>query len=192
MAKQLEVANWDDLKAVSELSGLMWSQAEPGFQIEGVSDIEQLVFVLDSLKTAVPKQVTGVVNFDSAYPWNGFEQFKPEPQDAHIDTDFTGIAVHQNISTTVPVKLGIARYPWNGGTINEDTATGIREGETIPGRLTVFSEGWPEMMRKTAHFFDRTAGTPIFLSRYTQSTDTPANNIPKIAAESFELLKRYR
>lgn len=190
---KLEVTDWDDTQAIAELSSSLWEQTEPGFQIEGVTSPEQLMFVLDCLKSYVPEQVAGKVDFDSAYPWHGFGQFMPEPQGPHMDSDFKGVAAHFNISTSVPVRLGIPIGNQFHTELNSDTATEIREGETDPGKITVFSEGWPGITKKTLHHFDRKTLAPMFWSRYTQSAGTvpPQNNIPKIATESFELMKRY-
>ncbi len=206
MSRSIEQAHWSETETIQQLVSATYINQEPGFQINGVRTLEQLEFVLGELILAAPTAYYGSTSFTNASPYGGTLEGRAitwteleRRSGPHIDTNYRGLAVHHNLSHTIPVELGVQRRPLTlndslSASVTRSMATNRRKGKTVPGRLTVFSEGGLPSLKKTVHLFDRreTKG-PIQWARYAQAEkDTDqAHNTITVARRAFEQLDKY-
>lgn len=192
MPKPIEVVAFSDVDSLERLSVATWNNDEPGFQIDDVQTIQALFDVFDIVRKSAPKDRARNVEFNSVYPENpDFDkmsaQYSPNPGDAHLDGPGKGMAIHQNITDTVVVRLGFPKKSFTSyrpSGLNIRTASKIRVGQTVPGRLTVFSEGGYSWLLPTAHQFGRTHQTGNEWVRYVQGyrpSASPEGLLRKVA-----------
>lgn len=147
----IEVTTIYDEYAMIELMNKNYANLEPGFQIDGVRKVEELLFILDAIAKTIPVKSEAVI-FDSV---QGF--IKANPQGAHTDGSWMGLAVHQELADEIDVILATSRvgYVPPHSNINDSNARNVRFGQTKPGRLTIFSEGGYDWLDSSIHNFIR-------------------------------------
>lgn len=212
-SSEIEIIHFGDNQDIQAAAEAVYRNEEPGFQVDGVSDINELDLMLSILKYAAPTGNRHNARFNNAFfhqDTNGLGQ------KAHIDVSFQGLAVHQNIRGELPVTIATAQR-WRSQLICPldpacfevpELVYNVRKGETIPGRLTVFSEGNAGGRDKpfrgllpTVHFFDRASSpSEVAWTRYTTAESWimhallsrgKAIRTKKVAQQSFALLSEH-
>lgn len=177
MVSPIEIIKFGDDAGVLEMAKAVYGNQEPCFQIDGVTEYDELKAIFGALKQAAPSSFRRHVRFNDAYVLNG-----PAFGGAHIDTSYQGLAVHQNLTDDVPMVMATAKQ-WRREFIvpttpdcfdNPNLVNNVREGVTTPGRLTVFSEGNAGGHTKpyvgllpTVHYFERPTTQTSRWVRYT-------------------------
>src|ERR1700722_14855151 len=106
MANPIEVTRYDDSQALNELFSLTYANKEPGFQIEGVRNLDELLVVFAALRDNAPRETVAYRGL-SASPAFGIAAGEFADSGPHVDGDsFEGIALHHNVGDTIPVTLG--------------------------------------------------------------------------------------
>lgn len=166
MSNNIEVVSISDPLAIEDLAREVWTNTEPGFQIEGANTYEDLEFVFASLQNAAPNRRLARLTINNTF----LSRIATFP---HPDNSYKGLAVHHNISGTFPVDLAVTqssayRLDKTATVIDPEQVEEIKHGITTPGRLTVFSGGRVGKLQPTVHNFDRKkSDDPVFFARYT-------------------------
>lgn len=216
MSSALEVIDVGNAHDMDELARAMYHNEEPAFQIDGVGNYHDLKIVFEALRSAAPKEVPRRSLFSLGSTNLDLPPEHTTPLPAHVDRTLHGLAVHQNISSTFPVVMATAlkwtKELYMGGlSIGEARERGlirnIKSGMTMPGRLTVFSQGNGNQRRETFpgllptfHFFDRSkTNEPGYATRYETIGRVAIRFLPKgmltaggselIAAQTFRALQ---
>jgi hypothetical protein len=201
MAKSIEIVRFDD-REISELAGQAWGNQEPGFQIDGVSSIEELYKVFQLVQAAAPTAETQAAMFDGVNPRDpDFEVMKNNGAlfvgNPHRDTRRTGVgmAIHHNVAGRPKVALGFAkpRFYKTEMKMNRLTMSELRVGKTIPDRLTIFSLGGYDWLKPTVHQFQRKFGSWEW-ARYAQGAESETTDpelLKIIAASALARIATY-
>lgn len=216
-SKSIEVVTLGESR-IADLAEAVYHNEEPGFQIDGVKDYDELSMVFTMLRCSVPPKKRKYVTFNSAYVAD------PTPTDRglrpHIDRGYHGFAVHHNISDSAEVILANVTE-WQGELIentrmaddifsDETLIRNVRTGLTLPGRLTVFSEGnvagndgpFTGLLPTLHHFARKSSVTGQNLwARYTSMptinqmmlrlANVRSKGVEAIAFESFEKQRSF-
>lgn len=214
--RDIEVLDFGDHDALVRTTEAVYGNDEPCFQVDGVTNYSDLREFFETLKQIGPKGHQRHTHFNDAFMSKGSEV--PQKPNVHIDVSYQGLAVHQNLSGVIPIIMATATA-WRRELIEDrndfdasffedsDWVTNVRSGLTVPGRLTVFSEGNAGGRDKpfkgllpTVHLFDRSqidTEQPALWTRYTTSESWIMHallshgrtaRVKKNAKASFEIL----
>jgi hypothetical protein len=164
----MEIVAYDDIAGITQLTEATYAVTEPGFQIDRVSNPEELTTVFDVILKATPSRA----DRSREYGEVTYHEHSFIPTGAHTDGEFHDLAVHLNIEETYAVTLGSTAVGYISLPPDEsfptDCAMNIRKGTVSPGRLTVFSEGGYDWLPAAIHFFERSESQVSHWARYTQ------------------------
>jgi hypothetical protein len=198
MANYIEVVKdtYDDVK---RLATATWNNDVPGFQIDGVCNVDELFEVFGIIREASPSDFPEDTDYYHVYPIDGdFDKMSSIISDktglAHVDSHVFGMAVHHNITGVIPVKLALCRFKSpEAAVVDFQYTEKLIEGETVPGRLTIFSEGRHDLAIRSAHQFARTTNTGNEWARYIISgsesicNDVSTRNIAQLVFDRLAL-----
>ncbi len=198
MNSTIEVVSRKDTLALHELAGAVYDNREPGFQIDDVTNPEELKLVFRALVSATPDHFPSR-NFGHAELYIGaiarIRAMQNKSTTPHTDYELEGLAVHQNVTGFFPVHLAtsiVGRYNAENYDLDSSKFVNLRSGNTMPGRLTVFSEGskgrFPSL-EPTIHFFDRRNEPQV--NKFARYTQGGWPNIDRKILKAFTALETY-
>jgi hypothetical protein len=207
----IEVVEWNTRRAKSLVRDLVrdvFANREPGFQIDGIDDIQRLYSVFDVVMRAMPAE------FRKHFILNSYQTGLKPPKDGlestappHLDLieQPKGVAIHQNIQGKGKLLLAhVIGNEYIGGRTSSifepDYAQleDIRTGTLKDGRLTVFAEGGYGSMQPALHFFDRRGqeGSDLWVRYgYSPEAQLDTNNhdpfeVRRLAQTAFSLFEQ--
>jgi hypothetical protein len=175
----IEVTNFSDSTAISELATLTYANLEPGFQVDGVKTVEDIRLVMSAIGSQSPPELSHLADFTRAYSQIGkIAEMYPDTIPPHTDGNgFVGLSMQLNETGDIPIMLMVKNdfkpYDSPDFDFRKNLGRHFREGRTVPGRLTIFSEGFKDTLRPTIHFFDRRDQVgPKHYTRFSQTGET--------------------